>query len=450
MSTCGNLSRATYEGVIELRRRNVELEARVAELTQALRQVEAVSRRTAGAAHDIRNALTVILGEADVLTHSLRDPDHVESAKAVTSAAQIVASLTQDLLIAARKADWRLDRKPQRPDTEVQSTELMTSCQQLVRRMLPPTIHCSFVAGPGLWPIVTQPEQLEAALLNLVANARDAMPDGGRLCISARNLPKDTPPPCGLPTGSYVGFAVEDTGLGMSPDVLAKATEAFFTTKPRDHGTGLGLAMVNAFATEAGGALHLSSRVGEGTRAEIVLPREPLQARALDAADTRLEIVEKIRRRVRTPWLADVLSAWGQVCLPGGLPRPSRLEAALLDHTACSLVLAVDLRLEPIELRLIRMGRDLVQLLERSAIEAIALNGPELFGNLATTYRRALRSRCPTYQYARHELGHGARAQFERLVLPAAADDETVSHLFGVVLMSSNMTEGEHEPGQTI
>ena len=450
MSTCGNLSRATYEGVSELRRRNAELEARVSELTQALRQVEAVSRRTAGAAHDIRNALTVILAEADILTHSLRDPEQVESAKSVTSAAQIVASITQDLLIAARKSEWRLERGSERRNTEVNSSDLLASCQKLVRRIVNPSIQCVFSADPGLWPVAIQPEQLEAALLNLVANARDAMPGGGRLCLRARNLDRGTPAPCGLPVGSYVSFAVEDTGVGMSPEVIARATEAFFTTKPREHGTGLGLAMVNAFATEAGGALHLSSQVGEGTRAEIVLPRAPERAQPLDAADARFAIVEKIRRRVRTPWLVDVLNAWGQVRLPGGLPRPSRLEAVLLDHSACSLVLAVDLLMEPSELRLVRMGHELVDLLERSALDAVPLNGPELFGNLATTYRHALRSRCPTYQYARHELGHGSRAQFERLVLPAAADDETVSHLFGVVLMSSNVKEGEHEPNQSI
>jgi nitrogen-specific signal transduction histidine kinase len=447
--SCGNLSRATYEGVSELRRRNAELEARVAELTQALRQVEAVSRRTAGAAHDIRNALTVILAEADLLTHSLREPDQVESAKSVTSAAQIVASITQDLLIAARKSEWRLDRKNERRNTEVNSSALLASCQKLARRIVNPTIQCAFSVDPGLWPVAIQPEQLEAALLNLVANARDAMPAGGTLRISARNLARGTATPCDLPPGNYVGFAVEDTGLGMSPRVLARATEAFFTTKPREQGTGLGLAMVSAFATEAGGALHLSSQVGHGTRAEILLPRAPVQAQPLDAGDARFAIVEKIRRRVRTPWLVDVLDAWGQVCSPGGLPHPGRLEAVLLDHSGCSLVLAVDLVMEPIELRLVRMGEELVEQLERSAVEAVALNGPELFANLATTYRRALRSRCPTYQYARHDLGHGSRAQFERLVLPAATD-ETVSHLFGIVLMSSNVMGGEHEPSQAI
>ena len=445
MSMCGNLSRATYEGVAELRRRNAELEARVAELSQSLRQVEATSRRTACAAHDIRNALTVILGEADMLTSSLRNPDALESAKAVGSAGQLIAAITQDMLLAARNSEWKVERPSEQHGANVNGAELMTSCQTLIRRVLTPAIQCVFAMDAGLWPMAVRPEQLESALLNLVANARDAMPAGGRARITARNVPRGTALPGGLPRGNYVCFAVEDTGSGMSPDVLARATEAFFTTKPRDRGTGLGLAMVHAFATEAGGAVHIESQVGRGTRVEVLLPRAPLRPQPLDAADARHAILEKIRRRVRTPWLLDVLNAWSQVCGPKGLPRPSRLEAALVDHSSCSLVLAVDLVTEPFELRLVRMGQALAEWLERSLVPALALNGPELFGNLASTYRRALRSRCPNYQFARHSFGHGTDAQFERLVLPAAADDETVSHLFGIVLLSSNVMEGHHE-----
>jgi hypothetical protein len=288
-----------------------------------------------------------------------------------------------------------------------------------------------------------QPQRFEAALLNLVSNARDAMPAGGRAAIRARNVvlekvPQGAALPQGLPPGQYVGFSVEDTGIGMPPDVLAKATEAFFTTKPKDRGTGLGLAMVHAFATEAGGALHIQSEVGHGTRVEVLLPRTRARPQALDESDARFAILQRIRRRVRTPWLHEVLDSWSQLSAPGGLPRPAQMEAALLDHSACSLVIAVDLLTEPIELRLVRMGQDLVALLEELAVEQVSLGGPELFGNLATTYRQALRSRCPNYQFARYRLGQGSETRFERLVLPAAADAQTPSHLFGVVLISSN------------
>jgi signal transduction histidine kinase len=442
MSMDGNLTRAAREGVSELHRRNAELEIRVALLSQTLRQVEAASRRTASAAHDIRNALTVILAEADALTTSLHEPDQVESAKAVTSAARIVASITHDMLVAARRSESTPDRAADERVAEVDTGELMTSSQKLIQRILNPQVECIFAADAELWPVAVHREQLEAALLNLVANARDAMPAGGRARITARNLSKGTPLPCGLPSGNYVSFSVEDTGLGMSPKVLAKATEAFFTTKPRNHGTGLGLAIVNAFATEGGGALHIESDLGHGTRVEILLPRAPRYPRPLDATDARYAIIDRLRKRIRTPWLVDVLNVWSQACSSSGLPNPARLEAALFEHRSCSLLLAVDLQVEPVELRLIRMGQDLVRLLERAALNEVALNGPELFGNLATTYRRALRSRCPNYQFARHSLEPGSHLQFERLVLPAAIDGESVSHLLAAVLMSSNVGDG--------
>jgi signal transduction histidine kinase len=441
----GNLTRGAREGMSELQRRNAELEIRVALLSQTLRQVEAASRRTASAAHDIRNALTVILAEADVLVTSLHDPDQLESAKAVTSAARIVASITQDMLVAARRSEASPDRAVEEPVAEVNTGELMTSSRKLIQRILNPQVECIFTADSALWPVAVQREQLEAALLNLVANARDAMPTGGCARITARNLPKGTPLPCGLPPGNYVSFSVEDTGLGMSPEVLAKATEAFFTTKSRNSGTGLGLAIVKAFATEGGGALHIESDLGRGTRVEILLPRAPTHAGPLDAADARYAIIEKLRKRIRTPWLLDVLNVWSQACSSPGLPSPTRLEAALSEHRSCSLVLAVDLLVEPLELRLIRMGQDLVRMLERSALQEVSLNGPELFGNLAATYRRALRSRCPNYQFARHSFEPGSHLEFERLVLPAAIDGEVVSHLFGVVLMSSNVPHGGSE-----
>jgi hypothetical protein len=235
----------------------------------------------------------------------------------------------------------------------------------------------------------------------------------------------------------------------MAPDVLAKATQAFFTTKPSDRGTGLGLAMVHAFATENGGALQLHSELGQGTRAEILLPRAGSRPRPLDRADARCAILERIARRLRTPWLRKVLDAWNEVSEPGGLPQPAQLEAALLDHSAYALVIAVDAALGPPELRLVRLGQDLVERLENAAVEQLPLAEPEFLFNLASTYRQALRSRCPNYQFARYRLGLGAETRFERLVLPAAADAQTPSHLFGVVLFSSH--EGgthEHSVGQ--
>jgi signal transduction histidine kinase len=469
MFTHGDLSRTTCAGLTDLQLRNAELEAEVAQLRQALRRTEATARRSAVGAHDIRNALTVILAETDLLASSLREPDQQESIRALASATRIVASIAQEILVQARKAEWRksVPREPPAPEaaspreqqaadatlskavpTEAVPTEaspivvnigeLMKACQKLIERMLERSVKCVFAADAPLWPVTVQPERFEAALLNLVSNARDAMPAGGKAAIRARNIaPDDVPPATALPPGQYVGFSVEDTGIGMPRDVLAKATEAFFTTKPKERGTGLGLAMVHAFATEAGGALHIESEVGRGTRVEVLLPRACSRPQPLDAADSRCAVLQRIRQRVRTQWLLEVLDAWNQVSEPGGLPRPAQLEAALLDHAECSLVLAVDLVTEPIQLRLVRLGQALVERLEQAAIEQVDLGGAELFGNLATTYRQALRSRSPNYQFARYRLGPGSDTQFERLVLPAATDAQTASHLFGVVLISS-------------
>lgn len=463
MSTHAEVARDSYIGLTDEQRRNAALEAEIAQLRQELRSMEATARRAAVGAHDIRNALTVILAETELLGSSLHEPEQQESIRALASATRIVAAIAQELLVSARKSEWRGDGRPERrPVTAsplappkavdmavseaspIDTVALMRDCRKLIESMLDPSTDCVVAADAGLWPITVQPQRFEAALLNLVSNARDAMPKGGRVTIRVRNVPQGTALPCGLPTGQYVGFSVQDTGTGMPPDVLARATEAFFTTKPRDRGTGLGLAMVHAFAIEAGGALHIQSQVGRGTHVEVFLPRTRTRPRPLDAGDPRLAILERIRRRARTPWLLEVLDAWSQVSEPGGLPRPAQLEAALLDHSACSLVLAVDLVTEPIELRLVRMGHTLVQLLEEAAIEHVALAGPELFGTLATTYRHALRSRCPTYQFAHYRLGLDSEIQFERLVLPAATDAQTASHLFGVVLISSN-DGGEHE-----
>ena len=489
MFTHGDLARAPYAGLTELQRRNGELEAEVARLRQVLRGAEATARRSAVGAHDIRNALTVILAETDLLASSLRDAEQQESIRALTSATRIVASIAQDILVSARRADWTVDSRQERPPVapspmgqkgvettvasaspvevspiEVNAGELMNGCRKLVERILEHSAECVFAPDAELWSVTVQPQRFEAALLNLVSNARDAMPAGGRAAIRARNIlldnvlldnvllnnvlldavPRATALPRGLPPGQYVGFSVEDTGIGMPPDVLAKATEAFFTTKPRDRGTGLGLAMVHAFAAEGGGALQIQSEVGRGTRVEVLLPRARSRPQPLDAADSRFAILERIRQRVRTPWLLGVLDAWSQVSEPGGLPRPTQLEAALLEHSACSLLVAVDVAAEPAELRLVRLGQDLVELLEDAAIAQVSLAGPELFGNLATTYRQALRSRCPNYQFARYRLGQGPESRFERLVLPAATDAQTASHLFGVVLISSH-EGGEHE-----
>lgn len=423
-----------------LRWRNADLDARIVQLTQTLRQFEAGSQRVAGAAHDIRNALMVILCEADSLTHSLLEPEQLESARAVTAAGQIIAELARELVGSAQRNKGRAG--------EVQMSQHLASCQQLIRRMMNPSAPCAFAFDAELWPVAVQQQQLEAALLNLAANARDATARGGSVRVSARNLQQGLPLPLGLAPGDYVCFRVEDEGAGMSREVLARATEPFFTTKGRERGTGLGLAMVNAFATEAGGALQIRSEPGRGTTVEILLPRAPAAPKPMDPTDHRHALLARLRERLHDSSLSDALTAWGDACLPSGLPPPARLEVALLEHMAHVVVIAVDAACKPSALRLVRMGDDIAGALRRSLLGEIELNGREVFGSLELAYLRALRSRCPNYQRLRYSFGPGAPAYFERLILPAALDGHTVSHLFGVILMSANITEPNARGGQ--
>jgi signal transduction histidine kinase len=422
-------TRAPQELFEQCRRRNTELEARILELSQALAQVEAAAQLASGSAHDIRNALTVILGEAEMLARGSSDPEQLESAKAVTSAAQMANAITLDMLGMTRRGAGTV---------RVNSAELMADCQQLLLRIIKPPVRCTFEVDPEIWPLEVDQQQLKSALINLSANARDAAPRGGSVRIRAHNLAQGRPLPLGLPPGDYVAFSVEDTGVGMSPEVLARAGEAFFTTKGRERGTGLGLAMVKAFAAQAGGALQLRSALGRGTHVELVLPRAPARTAALSAADPRHGVLQKIAGRVRAPWLRQALDAWREARDPSGLPRPIPVKAALIEHAASCLVLAVNTRVEPAQFRVVRMGDDLLQALQRSAL-GVALNGPELFGNLEAAYRSAFQSRCPNYQFARYSFGQGSSAQFERLILPAALDGVTVSHLIGVILMTPDV-----------
>lgn len=270
MGTASNIPLFSCAHGDALQRCEAALADKIVQLNRALREVEAGRQRAAGAAHDIRNALVVVLGEADFLTRSLDDPAQREAARAVMAAGQIITALARDLLASTRPS--------QRPLPEVNSSALMASCRPLMVRMLNQSgVSCAFAVEPALWPVAAEPRQLEAALLNLVANARDAVASGGGVRVSARNVCQGVPLPAGpaleLPAGDYVAFAVEDTGVGMSAKVLARATEAFFTTKDVDRGTGLGLSRVKAFATEAGGTLQIRSERGQGTHVQILLPR---------------------------------------------------------------------------------------------------------------------------------------------------------------------------------
>ncbi len=251
----------------------LEAEARRREAAEAaLRQVqkmEAVGRLTGGVAHDFNNLLTVVIGNLDMLMRRL-EPNDARARRSASLAKEgaIRASLlTQRLLAFSRQQPL----EPKRVDIE----DLISGMSDLTRRTLGETITVTSETQRGIWPVDVDPNQLENAILNLAVNARDAMPDGGRLTIKASNLTvsqQGTHPDDPAP-GDWIVIEVADTGVGIPDDVLPKVFEPFFTTKPHGKGTGLGLSQVYGFIKQSGGHVRLDSRAGEGTAVRLYLPR---------------------------------------------------------------------------------------------------------------------------------------------------------------------------------
>ncbi|WP_053143939.1 PAS domain-containing sensor histidine kinase [Pseudomonas sp. P97.38] len=244
---------------------------RAEEALRHAQKMEAVGQLTGGIAHDFNNMLTGILGSLDLMQRYIANGRVAEIGRfteAAVSSANRAAALTHRLLAFSRRQS--LDRKPLDPN------DLVHSLEDLLRRTTGEHIVLRLQLGHELWPVSTDASQLENALLNLVINARDAMPDGGELVIETTNVyldgnDIDTLEP--VKAGDYVMIAVSDNGSGMTPSVLAKAFDPFFTTKPIGQGTGLGLSMIYGFAQQSGGHLNLDSVPGQGTRVQLYLPR---------------------------------------------------------------------------------------------------------------------------------------------------------------------------------
>jgi len=240
---------------------------------EALRQsqkMEAVGQLTGGLAHDFNNLLAGISGSLELMQTRMsqgRLGDLDRYMTVAQGAAKRAAALTHRLLAFSRRQT--LDPKP----TDV--NRLVTDMEELVRRTVGPAIQLEVVGLSGIWPALIDPGQLENALLNLCLNARDAMPDGGRITIETANkwLDEAGARKHDMPPGQYLSVCVTDTGAGMSADLMAKVFEPFFTTKPLGEGTGLGLSMVYGFARQSGGQVRLYSEVGEGTTVCLYLPR---------------------------------------------------------------------------------------------------------------------------------------------------------------------------------
>ena len=231
-------------------------------------KLEAVGRLTGGIAHDFNNMLSVVIGSLDLLEKSLQgDETAKRRARMALEGALRCADLTNRLLAFSR-------RQPLEASL-VDLRELVPGMLELLRRTLGEGIALSFECADGPWPVLVDRSQLEAVLVNLAVNARDAMPDGGRLTISLEDCPADGSAHKGEPQGPFIAISVADTGCGMPPEVLERVFEPFFTTKEIGKGTGLGLSMAYGFATQSGGRIEIDSREGAGTRVRLLLPRVP-------------------------------------------------------------------------------------------------------------------------------------------------------------------------------
>lgn len=268
-----------------------ELKAAEAKLREA-QKMEALGQLTGGVAHDFNNLLMVVLGNLGLLRKRLPpDPRVTRLLDGAQQGAERGAALTQRMLAFARRQELR--PKP------VDLASLVRDVTPLLERSAGPTVRLEARLPDGLPPALVDANQLELALLNLVVNARDAMPEGGTVGITAEAAEapsKDAP--AGLLAGRYLRLRLRDSGAGMDAETLARATEPFFTTKGVGRGSGLGLSMVHGLAQQSGGGLRLTSAPGQGTQVEIWLPRAEQPAAPKDSAPAHRGAGETPARRV--------------------------------------------------------------------------------------------------------------------------------------------------------
>ncbi|MEE1886748.1 ATP-binding protein [Pseudomonas carassii] len=282
--------------------RQVSEQQRLLEAEEALRQaqkMEAVGQLTGGIAHDFNNLLGSILGAQELVRQRLQQarPEDVPALLDTASdSARRAAALVHRLLAFSR-------RQTLLPQATAVGA-LILDMEELIRRSVGPSIAVDVTCAQGLWSTFIDPPQLESALLNLCINARDALPSGGRIEIRCENqsLDDSSAAALDLAAGDYLHLSVEDDGRGMTQEVIERAIDPFFTTKPLGQGTGLGLSMAFGFVRQSGGQLQIRSTLGEGTRIELYLPRhleapvpvrtEPVLARLTHPERARVLLVE--------------------------------------------------------------------------------------------------------------------------------------------------------------
>ncbi|WP_278441343.1 hybrid sensor histidine kinase/response regulator [Pseudomonas oryzihabitans] len=243
--------------------------SRVEDTLHQAQKMEAVGQLTGGIAHDFNNLLTGVIGSLELMQRRRRSGDGAEDERYITAAvtsAQRAAALTQRLLAFSRRQT--LDLKP------LEVNPLVASLEDLLHRTTREDITITTHLAAGLSLVRMDANQLESAIINLAINARDAMPDGGTITIStaAVQLNAEEGAALNVAEGDYIRLTVADTGVGMTPEVLAKVFEPFYTTKPIGQGTGLGLSMVYGYMRQASGAVRIDSRPGQGTQVQLYMP----------------------------------------------------------------------------------------------------------------------------------------------------------------------------------
>ena len=267
-----------YTGIIHdlSRRKQAELALMTAQ------KMEAIGQLTGGIAHDFNNLLTVITGNLELLEDRLGEEEQLELLTEAQEAAELGSNLTNRLLAFARRSVLQ----PQTININAQIEGL----NNMLTRSLGGNIDFEILLAKDLWDARVDPGQIDNALLNLAVNARDAMPNGGRVVVETANMTIDDvmmASEAGLSAGDYVRISVSDTGTGMDSSIVQRVFEPFFTTKEKGRGTGLGLSMVYGFAKQSGGHATIYSEPGVGTTVNIYLPRECEEEKSSD--DVSLE-----------------------------------------------------------------------------------------------------------------------------------------------------------------
>ena len=256
--------------ITERREAQVKLEQMQHQLAES-QKLEALGQLTGGVAHDFNNLLMIISGSLHTLKKGMDDdPRRARAISAIEGATQRGAALTSQLLTFAR----RQSVNPQAVDV----SERIDAMREVLETGVGSAVMLRFDIDEGVWPAMVDVAEFETALVNLVINARDALPGGGTITVAAYNDTLHDE----ANAGEYVAISVEDTGVGIAPDVLGKIFDPFFTTKPIGKGTGLGLSQVHGFAHQAGGTIKVGSELGRGTTITMLLPRNDGAAQSQD------------------------------------------------------------------------------------------------------------------------------------------------------------------------